>query len=333
MDRPAAETEAVGRDGSVIWTADVPMLNDRFLLWEFTKVSVLSVAIMAILVAAMGWLLEGEPVLLPWRVLGIGVVAFFGAFALVSLLMGNSYRVTFGISPEGVIYQSGRRERRLNRLAMLAGGLAGNPSAAGAGALAASREALLVPWQEVHTVRIHPGPRVIVIKNSWRTMLRLYCPVDLFPQACAAAERFHREFGPPPAHLAAATRPPVSWPRRVAWIVAGLALTAGAQAWYWNDFEVLARIGIAGGGLVALCAVLPGPARRFAALLAGFSVLAHGAGLTVSALDPVEGLFGTSPAAVLDTPVLVVAGACTAALTFMAGWCVFGPRSRGEARR
>jgi hypothetical protein len=309
-------------NGEIVWTTDVPMMTDRFHLWDFLKVSVLSVVIAGLLVACTGWLLDGDPVFISLRILGMVAGGFFASFLVVSLCMGNKYRVTFGLSRKGVSYESAPRERRLGRLAALAGGFANSPTAAGAGLLATSREALVVAWEDVRSVRVYPGSRVIVVKNSWRTLLRLYCPPHIFAQASAAAVEFHREFGPPEADTTRGRG--TSWPYRVGWFVAAALLTWGSQSWYWSDHEVLARLGIVGGGLVAVSGLLPGAARQVAGFVGAGLVLAHGGGLVASSLEPFGDLFGISRTVVLDTPWLVVAGVCTALLVISGGWSAVG---------
>lgn len=311
---------------AIVWEHESRLLTDRFILWEFFKVSGLSAASVPVLVLLVGWFTLGETVVLPWRVPVVAFGAMFVLMCLASLVMGNKQRAVFELSELGVVSRAGTRQRRINRFAFLAGALAGNATAAGAGALAIGGEDRAIPWEALRSVKVYPTQRVVVLKDSWHVVLRLYCPPDNFQQMVTYVQRRTREAGEARlAEQAAAgetTRRPV-W-HRLAAAVGALALTMGAQIWPWTDYDLAVRAGVVGGVLLIVAATFEGPPRRILGLLGGAGVAWHAGGLILSALDPVEGLFGTSPAAVLDTPLLVVSGVSTAGLIALAVWRVSG---------
>lgn len=173
------------------WIVDVPLLTSRFMVWDFFKVSLFAVVGMYLSVAACGLLMEGELIVLPIAVFGLTFGILLALFVLTSLLLGNHQKARFIVDSDGVEYQAQRRERALSRFAFIAGLLARNPSVAGAGALAASREQLRVPWSDVRRVVVHERAHVIELRNSWRAVQRLYCPADQFPRIVSAAKAYH----------------------------------------------------------------------------------------------------------------------------------------------
>jgi len=173
------------------WTYDIPLLTSRFMLGDFLRVIVLSVMAMYVIVAVGGLIVEQELIILPPQVFILTTGIMLGLFVLTSLLLGNRQGARFTVGSRGVEYRAEKRERSMNRLVVLAGLLARNPTTAGAGTLAMTREHLLVPWESIHRVVVHRRERVIALRNSWRTVLRLHCPPELFDEVVAAVELHH----------------------------------------------------------------------------------------------------------------------------------------------
>ncbi len=173
--------------GAIEWTYRVPLMTSRFMLSDLARVIVLSVGIMYAAVALMGFFVEGEFVLLPPQIFLIvgGIMA--GLFIIASPLLGNRFTVTFSVGPDGVRYASGAAERRWNRAAVIVGLLAGRPGTAGAGLIASSQEAGGWEWAELHRAIEHPGPRVIVLRSSWRMVPRLHCTPENYDTVRALA--------------------------------------------------------------------------------------------------------------------------------------------------
>lgn len=190
--RGQVSSPEVEGSATITWRYDIPLLTSRFMLWEFAKVIAISVAVMPIVVGIAGLVAEGELVAVPWRVLALVAAIMFGLFALAALLLGNRHGAVFTVSPEGVGYEAAPRERRLKRLVAVLGTAGGRPSVAGAGLLAMSREADLIPWADIRSIKSYPAPRVIVFKDSWRVLARLYCPPELFESVAAACAAHHR---------------------------------------------------------------------------------------------------------------------------------------------
>ncbi len=173
------------------WTYDIPLLTSRFMVWDFLRVILLSVVAMYVIVAVGGLIVERELIILPPMVFVLTAGIMAGLFVLTSLLLGNRQGAHFIVSAKGVEYRAEKRERSMNRLVVILGLLAANPTTAGAGTLAMTRERMLVPWESVRRITVYRRARVIALRNSWRTVLRLHCPPELFDDIAGAVETYH----------------------------------------------------------------------------------------------------------------------------------------------
>lgn len=198
MTTPSTPAAGPVTPGRIEWRYDIPLLTSRFMLWDFLRVTLLSAALMYVIVIVAGLVFGQELILLPWQVPAIIVGVLLGLFVLASLLLGNRQGARFAVDAKGVEYHAEKRESRMNRIVAAVGALMGSPTTAGAGALAMSREHLHLEWEGIREVRYYPSARVIAIRNSWRTMLRLHCPPELYDDV-AAAVRHHHAATPPAA--------------------------------------------------------------------------------------------------------------------------------------
>ena len=316
----ATDSSRASRDDgidSLAWTCDIPLVTNPFMLYEFVKVSGLSVLISYALVGLTGSLVDGQLVILP---LAVGVAGFISMFVLMcvtSLIMGNRSRATFVVSEKGIGYEAGSREKMASRTTSALGALAGSTTTAGAGALAVARDSLYLAWDDIHRVSLHPTRRVISLKNSWRVLLRLYVPPELWGEASITVEERNA--------ATAATRgatAPTSPAFRIAWAITAVLLTLGSQAWPWAESMFAVRIGVLGGMLVLAAGLTEGPTRRVTGLAGTIAMLTHAIGLFFSEFDAPSELLDL-PAA-YDGDLLAVALTCAVVLMAMGLWRAVG---------
>lgn len=259
-----------GEPGEIIeWQYRVPLLTNRFMLWDFARVITISLVVMYLLVALIGWLVDGEAVLLPWQMLLITGGIMTAAFTLACLLLGNRFAMLFGVGPAGVGYASGSRERKWNRAAVLAGVLGGSSSATGAGLIASSQEEGGWVWADIRRAVEHPRARVITLRNSWRTVLRLYCTPENYEQVRAmVAEGIAR--GAAERADAAAVAPQKArrpWYSYAAAVLVPILATVLVTAWPWLQYEEGVRVVVLSTVLLIAAGLLHGVPRGVAAIL------------------------------------------------------------------
>lgn len=238
------------------------------MLWELAKVVAGSLLAVEVLVGMGTFLIGGELEIIPLPIMALIGAGFFVLLALVTLLVyRNGFQATFTITPDGVGFASGNRERGLNRLATVIGIFSGTPAVAGAGMLAYARENVEYPWEIIREVKVYPGARVISLRTSWRTLLRLHCPPELFDDAVSLARTYAAEAGEREQ-----TTEPVIHTRRshlalALWVMVAMLATYATQSMFYIDSETL-RLALAGGLLVILAGILPGLSMIAATLLA-----------------------------------------------------------------
>lgn len=160
------------------WDAAFPLLTNPHIAMAWLKAMgityVLCMVIMGTVFIGTG---EAER-LIPMAAIFLGVMAGIGMAGgiIMLILFGNRSRARFTLSVRGVSYESlDRRARRIARLAVLAGGLMGSPSTAGAGMLSISREKICLAWGAVHGAKYDPRHHTICLRNQYRDLLHLYC--------------------------------------------------------------------------------------------------------------------------------------------------------------
>jgi hypothetical protein len=168
------------------WQYDIPLITNRYILWDIFRVIALSMAI----IVALTWLigvLRGDPVLLPIEFLlliGGIVVALFLFVTLV--VFRNRYRARFVLDSKQAVFQGIWGDRAWDRmmkellkvLAFLA--VRGDPTRS---------SAVNIRWRAVRTVNVNRSTRVIALCDSWHVVIRLYCSPEVFDQALAHVQQ------------------------------------------------------------------------------------------------------------------------------------------------
>jgi hypothetical protein len=189
----------------LMWDAEMPLLNNRFFLYDMAKLLLWTGSISGVIFGGIALANGGAKSLGPlMAMLSIVLIGLLFLFVLIALLfLGNRYRVRYLMAAQGIGWESlGRRGKAANRLAIFAGVLAGNASATGAGLLAAAAESGVLAWAKVRTIKAYPALGVISIMNSWRVVIRLYCTPQYYDYAIqwlrwGAAHARYQEIGAP----------------------------------------------------------------------------------------------------------------------------------------
>lgn len=172
--------------GEIIdWQINMPLLTNRFMVYDLLKVWGLAGFFLFGLFAAVGLANREFEVVYQGLVVVGGIT--MGMLLLSTLVMllyfGNRLPLRFIMGPAGVAAISlSTRGRRGSWAAVVIGLLSGKPTIAGAGMLAASRERTLKSWRQIYRVKIHPSSRVITLMNNWRVVIRLYCTPKNFSE-------------------------------------------------------------------------------------------------------------------------------------------------------
>lgn len=125
---------------------------------------------------------EGLPVLaLIFLAVVLGLT--LAGFLIMLIIFGNRSKAKFELSEKGVSYTSlDKTAGTLSRIAILAGGLTGNPGVAGAGLLSVSREKISLSWKAISEARYDEKHSTIRLRNQYRDLLHLYCTPENFSE-------------------------------------------------------------------------------------------------------------------------------------------------------
>jgi hypothetical protein len=171
-------SQASPATAEISWEISVPLLTNRFILYDLLKVwGITSLILFLILtgIAVYDWKWRSFTGMLP--VVGLVSAGLLGLLILVMLVFfWNRFPMGFSLGPQGArVVSLSRRGRWGNRLAVILGALAGKPGVAGAGLLGLAQETVTVVWDEVRRVKVHAPDRVISLMDSWHVAMRLYC--------------------------------------------------------------------------------------------------------------------------------------------------------------
>ncbi len=168
-----------------IWDVNISALKNPLLWGQIMMTALISSSYLLMLLIGIN-LFEGHWEEIPYS-LTVGAVMVFllySAFSVILLLMYHRGIPTRYMLTDYIIEQYTLSTRRKSgRLLWLFGFLKGGASgytAAGATALAKSREAISVRWQDIYEIKTFPQRTEIQLRNEWRTVMQVICPPDQY---------------------------------------------------------------------------------------------------------------------------------------------------------
>lgn len=177
---------------TVAWDYDIPMLTNRFVLKGLAAAFGIPIGIFGAVIAGVVfrqyW--RGQSLTYnsdPWgyiyAAILIGVTVAL-TVAFVFAIYHNRYEAHFVVDEHGATYETRSPTEKVNRGVRTAAWvlflLTGNPRALGASLIAQSQESVAVRWDEIHRAVLYPKQRVIGLRNSWRTVLYVYCTAAVY---------------------------------------------------------------------------------------------------------------------------------------------------------
>ena len=198
------------------WERDVPLLTHPAILGSIAKLWIVTGLLMLALVSGIVGIQDGIRAVVPIAAMMLLLAA--GLFMLSLLVMlvvfGNRMRMGFVIDDRGIVARViDNRAKTANRLAAAVGALAGKPGVAGAGLIAMHDEERSAVWTSIAAVKYDPRRHTITLRNSWRTVLHVFCTPQNYEDAAARIA----------ANVATAARPPVDR-RNPLWTALGLTV-------------------------------------------------------------------------------------------------------------
>lgn|GEM_PF-1228269 len=179
-------------ENAVTWEFRIPLVNNPHIMLDFAKVWGISGLITILLVSALGFFVGDWQPHIYLEFIRAMLLVIDGLAVLTILIMliwfGNRFYAVFSVDSDGASYNVGRKQSKVNTAVVILGALAGKPGVAGAGLLAKSQESGFIPWDTVYKVIYFPNSRVISLKNTWRTIVRLYCTEENYEEVKAIVQ-------------------------------------------------------------------------------------------------------------------------------------------------
>ena len=187
-EAPDPCAQSLDDDGALYWSAEFPMVTNRFFLRDMGKFLSLLFLVLAVVTVLMGVAagndLSFTLTLLPlWGVAVLG----FGVFALVVSLvvLGNRSGALYRMDDEGLAVLNRSKATPLNEVSQWLGILTGSGQLWASGVLAQAQEKVYLRWRSVHGFRLYPGDGVIEFDDAFHTALRIYCPAEVYAKVAA----------------------------------------------------------------------------------------------------------------------------------------------------
>lgn len=183
---------------AVAWDYDIPVLTNRYILLDLLKafgIPALLIGLfikisMLVQVKKYGPMAvsQGNEWIYPLMMIFILIVL---TVLLVFLIYRNRYEAHFIVDRQGARFATRKgqfkRNTTMNTLLMAAGILSGRPGPVGTGLIAQSMQFMELPWEEVHRVDGDPRHHVVILRNSWRRVMILYCTPENYEEVLALA--------------------------------------------------------------------------------------------------------------------------------------------------
>jgi hypothetical protein len=174
--------------GDLTWEIGIPVLSNRVIVGGLVRVFAITgvtlSAFMAVLLGSQGDWEIIAPVSLGFLLACAGLLLL--CLVAMAALLRDRMQFRFTISGDGVRMESlDRRVWLVNRLAIGTGSFSGASRMAGVGLTSAGRESEEALWSGSFRARYDEGAHVIVLRNSWRGLLYVYCTPEVYPLAVA----------------------------------------------------------------------------------------------------------------------------------------------------
>lgn len=122
-----------------------------------------------------------------WIYVILLLVLLLGLTALMIVAVyGNRSYAVFEIDEKGIrqypTKKTHRKNTAINTILFLLGLASGRPGYAGAALIAQSTNSASITWRNVGKLKFYPRQKAIAVKNSWRTVLVIYCTPENYEE-------------------------------------------------------------------------------------------------------------------------------------------------------
>lgn len=167
------------------WELSVPLLNNRFIVLASMQVSFITALLIGLFLSFI-FLITGElEAIVPNLIISFFIFIGLWLSMLLAMLIIflNKMQVEFIMNDKKLICKiTSKTAKIVNRLAIVLGILTGKIFSLSSGLIAKSQENTEIAWQQVAKVQYYPQQKAIVLRNSWRKIMVIYCLPENYEQ-------------------------------------------------------------------------------------------------------------------------------------------------------
>ncbi len=161
------------------WTKRVAILTDfytgrDFCLWIITS----GAAFTLLLIIFSGF--EEPLTMIKMGAIMTGIIFLLFTF-VAGVILRNHFTLTYTLNTYGAKQEVDQRIKNINKLTAAGGAIAGSMSTLGSSYIAMSQEEMSVRWKDIKQVIVDEKRHIVILRNSWRALLRLNCYPENFP--------------------------------------------------------------------------------------------------------------------------------------------------------
>jgi hypothetical protein len=187
----AAPEDDVENPSRLDWRVDVPILTSPLLLKRYAMAILLAFFLMGGLLTFLA-LVSGNVrgIGSMWMLTGIALaVVIVAGFIGTAIFLRNRMAMRFIVDARGVEQLVvDRKAKAAAGAAVVVGAIAGSPGAAGAGLIAQAQSRQSAAWSALASVIYHPRQHAVSLRNSWRTVMIVFCTPANYAEVAARIE-------------------------------------------------------------------------------------------------------------------------------------------------
>lgn len=178
-----------GESGVLRWSVGIPILTNRFIMTQVAA----ALGIPALLIGGIIFIFTLTDDSIPrepsndWMYVIFLLAMVFGLAALLILIIyKNRFWSIFEVDEKRIrqypMKRTAKKNTAVNSILFFAGLAAGKPGYAGTALIAQSTQSASISWRNVGRLKFYPRQRAIGVKNSWRTVLVVYCTPENYDE-------------------------------------------------------------------------------------------------------------------------------------------------------
>ena len=184
------------RVDAIKWEISVPIFRNPIILRQLALAIGLPFGIILIILIFSA----GDNLFDARYAIGLVIALLLITMAFVMVFYGGKYDAGFIIDNKGIFYYTQKKQEKKNRiiniLTIILGLLSRNPTAAGAGVLAQSRQSVLLRWEKINKVSSYPKWRIIMVRGEALDSIAVFCMPENYSEveALVRTKLFHLPF-------------------------------------------------------------------------------------------------------------------------------------------